>query len=72
MVDGTRVAVWGQGYGGGAAAALAADDARNVTRCLAVIAPLTDLRHHSKENLFNSVIILCVLLKQEEHKKLKI
>lgn len=52
MVDGTRVAVWGQGYGGGAAAALAADDARNVTRCLAVIAPLTDLRHHSKEKLF--------------------
>lgn len=48
MVDGSRVAVWGQGYGGGAAAALAADDARNVTRCLAAVAPLTDLRHHSK------------------------
>nr|XP_037874086.1 inactive dipeptidyl peptidase 10 isoform X2 [Bombyx mori] len=46
MVDGSRVGVWGRGYGGGAAAALAADDARNVTRCLAAVAPLTDLRHH--------------------------
>ncbi|KAI5641199.1 prolyl oligopeptidase family domain-containing protein [Phthorimaea operculella] len=47
MVDGTRVGVWGQGYGGGAATALAADDVRNVTRCLAVLAPLTDLRHYN-------------------------
>ncbi|XP_028164926.1 dipeptidyl aminopeptidase-like protein 6 [Ostrinia furnacalis] len=47
MVDGSRVGVWGRGYGGGAAAALAAGDARNVTRCLAALAPLTDLRHHN-------------------------
>ncbi|CAB3244826.1 unnamed protein product [Arctia plantaginis] len=47
MVDGSRVGVWGRGYGGGAAAALAADDAHNVTRCLAAVAPLTDLRHHN-------------------------
>ncbi|KAJ0171585.1 hypothetical protein K1T71_013135 [Dendrolimus kikuchii] len=47
MVDGTRVGIWGKGYGGGAAAALAADDARNVTKCLATVAPLTDLRHHN-------------------------
>ncbi|KAM3958199.1 LOW QUALITY PROTEIN: inactive dipeptidyl peptidase 10 [Aphomia sociella] len=46
MVDGTRVGVWGHGYGG-AATALAADDARNVTRCLAAVAPLTDLRHYN-------------------------
>lgn len=48
MVDGTRVAVWGSGYGGAAAAMLAAEDARNVTRCVAAIAPLADLSHHSK------------------------
>ncbi|XP_053617920.1 inactive dipeptidyl peptidase 10 isoform X2 [Plodia interpunctella] len=47
MVDGSRVGVWGRGYGGGAAAALAAGDARNVTRCLAVVAPLTDLTHYN-------------------------
>ncbi|KAI8433026.1 hypothetical protein MSG28_013896 [Choristoneura fumiferana] len=42
MVDGSRVGVWGRGYGAGAAAALVADDARNVTRCLAAIAPIAD------------------------------
>ncbi|XP_063629085.1 inactive dipeptidyl peptidase 10 isoform X1 [Cydia splendana] len=47
MVDGGRVGVWGRGYGAGAAAALVADDARNVTRCLAAIAPVTDLRHYN-------------------------
>ncbi|PZC79336.1 dipeptidyl aminopeptidase-like protein 6 isoform X1 [Helicoverpa armigera] len=47
MVDGSRVGVWGRGFGGGAAAALAAGDARNVTRCVAAVAPLTDLRHHN-------------------------
>lgn len=48
MVDGARVGVWGRGYGAGAAALLAAEDARNVTRCLAALAPLADLRHHSQ------------------------
>ncbi|XP_060807128.1 inactive dipeptidyl peptidase 10 [Amyelois transitella] len=47
MVDGARVCAWGRGYGAGAAAALAAGDARNVTRCLAAVAPLTDLAHHN-------------------------
>ncbi|KAG7301116.1 hypothetical protein JYU34_015522, partial [Plutella xylostella] len=47
MVDGSRVGVYGRGYGGCAAAALAADDARNVTRCVAAVAPLTDLRHYN-------------------------
>lgn len=51
MVDGARVGVWGRGYGGGAAAALAADDVRNVTRCVAAVAPLTDLTHHSESSL---------------------
>ncbi|CAH2057502.1 unnamed protein product, partial [Iphiclides podalirius] len=47
MVDGARVGAWGRGYGGGAAAAAAAGDARNVTRCLAAVAPLADLRRHN-------------------------
>ncbi|KAG6452927.1 hypothetical protein O3G_MSEX007881 [Manduca sexta] len=47
MVDGSRVGVWGRGYGGGAAAALAAADTRNVTACVAAVAPLTDLRYHT-------------------------
>jgi dienelactone hydrolase len=47
MVDGSRVGVWGRGYGGAAAAAAAAGDPRNVTRCLAALAPLADLAHHN-------------------------
>ncbi|XP_045540478.1 inactive dipeptidyl peptidase 10 isoform X1 [Papilio machaon] len=47
MVDGSRVGLWGRGYGGGVAAAAAAGDARNVTRCLAAVAPLADLRRHN-------------------------
>ncbi|XP_047520693.1 inactive dipeptidyl peptidase 10 isoform X2 [Pieris napi] len=47
MVDGSRVGVWGAGYGAAAAHALAAGDARNLTRCLALIAPLADLTHHT-------------------------
>ncbi|XP_072948224.1 inactive dipeptidyl peptidase 10 [Epargyreus clarus] len=47
MVDGGRVGAWGRGYGAGAAAALAAGDARNVTRCLAAAAPLADLAHYN-------------------------
>ncbi|XP_052741619.1 inactive dipeptidyl peptidase 10 isoform X2 [Bicyclus anynana] len=47
MVDGSRVGAWGHGYGAGAALALAAGDARNLTRCLALLAPLADLRHHN-------------------------
>ncbi|CAH2097979.1 unnamed protein product [Euphydryas editha] len=47
MVDGSRVGAWGHGLGAGAALALAAGDARNLTRCLALVAPLVDLRHHT-------------------------
>ncbi|CAG4939854.1 unnamed protein product [Colias eurytheme] len=47
MVDGSRVGAWGAGYGAGAAHALAAGDARNLTRCLALLAPLADLRRHN-------------------------
>ncbi|XP_045455838.1 inactive dipeptidyl peptidase 10 [Melitaea cinxia] len=47
MVDGARVGAWGRGLGAGAALALAAGDARNLTRCLALLAPLADLRHHN-------------------------
>lgn len=48
MVDGSRTGAWGSGYGAGAALALAAGDAANLTRCLALLAPLADLRHHSE------------------------
>ncbi|CAH0718024.1 unnamed protein product, partial [Brenthis ino] len=47
MVDGSRIGAWGHGFGAGAALALAAGDARNLTRCLALLAPLADLRHHN-------------------------
>ncbi|KAL4717506.1 hypothetical protein ACJJTC_000655 [Scirpophaga incertulas] len=47
MVDGGRVGVYGRGYGGAAATAAAASDPRNVTRCLAALAPLADLAHHN-------------------------
>ncbi|XP_045505119.1 inactive dipeptidyl peptidase 10 [Colias croceus] len=47
MVDGLRVGAWGAGYGAAAAHALAAGDARNLTRCLALLAPLADLRRHN-------------------------
>nr|XP_032523806.1 inactive dipeptidyl peptidase 10 isoform X1 [Danaus plexippus plexippus] len=47
MVDGSRTGAWGSGYGAGAALALAAGDAANLTRCLALLAPLADLRHHN-------------------------
>ncbi|XP_026494453.2 inactive dipeptidyl peptidase 10 isoform X1 [Vanessa tameamea] len=47
MVDGSRVGSWGRGLGAGAVLALAAGDARNLTRCLALLAPLADLRHHN-------------------------
>ncbi|CAK1543333.1 unnamed protein product [Leptosia nina] len=47
MVDGSRIGAWGAGYGAAAAHALAAGDARNLTRCIALLAPLADLRHHN-------------------------
>ncbi|CAG9570549.1 unnamed protein product [Danaus chrysippus] len=47
MVDGSRTGAWGSGYGAAAALALAAGDAANLTRCLALLAPLADLRHHN-------------------------
>ncbi|XP_041972350.1 inactive dipeptidyl peptidase 10 isoform X2 [Aricia agestis] len=46
-VDGARVGACGRGYGAGAALALAAGDARNLTRCIALAAPLADLRQHN-------------------------
>lgn len=56
MVDGGRIGAYGRGFGAAAALALAAGDARNLTRCLALLAPLSDLRHHS-ELCFNIVLI---------------
>lgn len=55
MVDGSRIGAWGRGFGAAAALALAAGDARNLTRCLALLAPLADLRHHSKLYFYRKI-----------------
>lgn len=48
IIDGSRICIWGKGYGAHVVGMMTAQDSLNLTRCSVAVAPIVTWAYHSK------------------------